>query len=151
MGLDVSYVGRTYPPSGAYEVGREKIREFADAIGDQNPAYRDTAAAEALGHPDVIAPPTFAFVVTMAANDRLLDDPELGLDFSRVVHGDQRFAYTRPVRAGDRLASTVVVEKITSRAGNDFVTTRTDVVDSDGEPVLSAWTSLVVRGEEGQS
>jgi acyl dehydratase len=151
MGLDASYVGRTYPPSGAYEVGREKIREFADAIGDPNPAYRDPAAATALGHPDVIAPPTFAFVVTMAANDRLVEDPELGLDFSRVVHGDQRFAYTRPVRAGDRLACTVVVEKITSRAGNDFVTTRTDVVDGAGEPVLSAWTSLVVRGEEDES
>ena len=151
MGLDPSYVGRTYPPSGAYEVGREKIREFADAIGDPNPAYRDAAAAAALGHPDVIAPPTFAFLVTMAANDRLLDDPELGLDFSRVVHGDQRFAYVRPVRAGDRLACAVVVEKITSRAGNDFVTTRTDVTAGDGEPVLSAWTSLVVRGEEGGS
>ena len=147
MSLDPSYVGRTYPPTGVYEVGREKIREFADAIGDPNPAYRDPAAAAALGHPDVIAPPTFAFVVTMAANDRLVDDPDLGLDFSRVVHGDQKFTYFRPVRAGDRLSVTVSIEAIKSMAGNDFLTSRTDMLTEDGEPVVTAWSMLVVRGE----
>jgi acyl dehydratase len=151
MGLDPSFIGRSYPPAGVYEVGREKIREFADAIGDAHPAYRDAAAAAELGYPDVIAPPTFAIVVTMAANNRLIADPELGLDFTRVVHGDQRFGYTRPIRAGDRLASTVTVENITSRAGNDFVATRTDVTAEDGSPVVSAWSNLVVRGEGGQS
>jgi acyl dehydratase len=151
MGLDPSFIGRSYPPAGTYEVGREKIREFADAIGDAHPAYRDAAVAAQLGYPDVIAPPTFAIVVTMAANNRLIADPELGLDFSRVVHGDQRFGYTRPIHAGDRLVSTVTVENITSRAGNDFVATRTDVTAEDGSPVVSAWSNLVVRGEGGQS
>ncbi len=148
MPLDQSFVGRTYPPTPPYEVGREKIREFADAVGDPHPAYRDVAAAKELGHPDVIAPPTFPIVFTYAASQRLINDPELGLDFSRVVHGDQKFVYTRPVRAGDQLTCVVTVETIRSMAGNDIITTRTDVTTVDGEPVLTAWSTLVVRGEE---
>ena len=93
MALDPRFIGRTYPPATVYEVGREKIREFANAIGDPNPAYRDPDAARALGHPDVIAPPTFAIVMTLAAADQVTHDPELGLDYSRVVHGEQRFVY----------------------------------------------------------
>jgi acyl dehydratase len=150
MALDPSFVGRTYPPADPYTVGREKVREFADAIGAfgaEDAAFRDLAAAKALGHPDVIAPPTFAVVLASLASRVLIDDPELGLDFSRVVHGDQRFAYTRPIRAGDRLVCTVVVDEIMSRAGNDFLTTRTDVATEDGEPVVQVWTRLVVRAE----
>src|SRR3954469_6399873 len=119
MPLDQSFIGRVYPPTGSYEVGREKIREFADAIGDTAPVYRDREAAKALGHPDVIAPPTFAIVVTMRASRQVIDDPALGIDYSRVVHGEQRFAHTRPIRAGDQLSVVVTVENIRSAAGND--------------------------------
>lgn len=100
MALDQSFVGRTYPPSAPYEVGREKIREFADAVGDANPAYTDVDAAKALGHADVIAPPTFVFSITFKAAGVVVQDPQLGLDYTRVVHGDQKFVYRRPVRAG---------------------------------------------------
>src|SRR3954453_19247930 len=103
MPLDQSFVGRSYPPTAQYAVGREKIREFAEAIGDANPAYTDPEAAKAFGHPDVIAPPTFPFVITYAAAGQVVRDPELGIDYGRVVHGDQKFVYSRPVRAGDRL------------------------------------------------
>ncbi len=147
MALDPSFVGRSYPPTEPYAVGREKIREFADAIGADEPAYRDPAVAAALGHPDVIAPPTFPVVVTMAANQALIDDPALGLDYSRVVHGDQRFAYVRPVRAGDRLVCVSTVEEIMSRGGHDFLTTRTEVATDAGERVVTVWSRLVVRGE----
>jgi acyl dehydratase len=146
MPLDASFVGRTYPPTTPYLVGREKIREFADAIGAPDPAYRDPEAARALGHPDVIAPPTFPVLVTMAAGEQLIADPGLGVDYSRVVHADQRFAYTRPVRAGDRLTCVCVLEEVTSRGGHDFLTTRTEVT-ADGEPVVTVWSRLVVRGE----
>ena len=121
MALDQSFVGRSYPPTAAYEVGREKIREFAEAIGDANPAYTDPEAAKALGHPDVIAPPTFVFAITFKAAGQVVADPQLGLDYSRVVHGDQKFAYTRPVRAGDRLTVTSTIEAIKSLAGNDIL------------------------------
>lgn len=147
MALDPSFVGRTYPPSSPYLVGREKIREFADAIGAGDGAYHDPDAAKALGHPDVIAPPTFPVVLTMAASQVIIDDPELGLDYSRVVHGDQRFVYTRPVRAGDRLICLSTVEEAQTRAGLGFLTTRTDVSTESGEPVVSVWSRLVVRGE----
>jgi len=147
MPLDQSFVGRVYPPTPPYEVGREKIREFADAIGDANPAYRDPTAAKDLGHPDVIAPPTFGIVITSRASHQVIMDPELGVDYSRVVHGEQRFTYVRPVRAGDALSVVVTVESIRSVAGNDIVSTKGEVSTVDGEPVLTAYSTLVVRGD----
>jgi acyl dehydratase len=146
VALDQSFVGRSYPPSSVYEVGREKIREFADAVGDPDPVYRDPDAARAAGHPDVIAPPTFAIVVTMNTQGLLLQDPELGLDFSRVVHREQSFRHHRPIHAGDRLVATVHVDAIRAVAGNDLLTTRSEVSTEDGEPVLTAVATLVARG-----
>jgi acyl dehydratase len=147
MALDATQAGRTYPPTVPYLVGREKIREFAEAIGETDPAHFDPEAAKALGHPDVVAPPTFPMIVCSLGTRLLIDDPDLGLDFTRVVHGDQRFAYARPVRAGDRLTCTVTIEQITSRAGNEFLSTRSEIQAEDGEPVVTAWTKLVIRGE----
>jgi acyl dehydratase len=146
MPLDQSFVGRVYPPTPPYQVGREKIREFADAIGDANPAYRDGAAAKELGYPDVIAPPTFGIIVTSRAGHQVIMDPELGVDYSRVVHGEQRFTYVRPIRAGDALSVVVTVESVRSVAGNDIVSTKGDVSTVDGDPVLTTYSTLVVRG-----
>ncbi|GAA3868217.1 FAS1-like dehydratase domain-containing protein [Streptomyces sp. NPDC003631] len=151
MALDQSFVGRSYPPTDPYEVGREKIREFAVAIGDTNPAYTDQKAATALGHPDVIAPPTFVFAITFKAASQVVEDPKLGLDYSRVVHGDQRFVYNRPVRAGDRLSVTSTIESIKSLAGNDILDIRGEVHDEAGEPVVTAWTKLVARAPEEEA
>jgi acyl dehydratase len=147
MPLDPSFVGRSYPPTAPYQVGREKIREFAAAIGATDAAYHDPEAARALGHPDVVAPPTFPVLITMAASRQIIADPELGVDYSRVVHGDQRFAYTRPVVAGDELVCVNTVEEITSRGGHDFLTTRTEVTTVAGAPVVTVWLKIVVRGE----
>ena len=135
MPLDPAYAGKTYPPAPPYLVGREKIREFAVAIGADDPVYLDPEAARAAGHPDVIAPPTFAIVLC------------LGLDFDRVVHGEQRFRYVRPLHAGERVTRTTTIEEITFRVGNHFLNTRTDMVADDGELVVTAWLMFVVRGE----
>src|SRR3954471_11136217 len=105
MALDRTLVGRSYPPSAVYEVGRAKLAEFAAAIGSDDPVHTDPVAARAAGHPDVIAPPTFAITVTLAAAMVVLDDPDVGIDYSRVVHGEQRFTHHRPIRAGDRRPS----------------------------------------------
>ncbi len=150
MPLDESFVGRVYPPTEPYEVGREKIREFADAIGDSNPAYRDRAAAQALGYDDVIAPPTFPILMTMRASAQIIADPDLGLDYSRVVHGEQRFSYTRPILAGDVLHVTAQVESIRVAAGNELLTTRGEVTTLDGKHVVTAFSTLVVRGTAAQ-
>jgi acyl dehydratase len=128
-------------------VGREKIREFATAIGATDAAHHDPEAARALGYADVVAPPTFPVMITMATSREIVDDPELGVDYSRVVHGDQRFLYTRPVVAGDNLVCVNVVDDIVSRGGHDFLTTRTEVSTEAGEPVVTVWSKLVVRGE----
>jgi acyl dehydratase len=148
MAVDQRFVGKVYPPTAPYEVGREKIREFADAIGDPNPAYRSPEAARALGYEDVIAPPTFAIVVTMAAGHQLLFDPDVGIDYTRVVHGEQRFEHARPVRAGDVLQVVLSVDAIRVAAGNELITTRSEARTTDGELVVTATSVTVVRGED---
>ena len=150
MPLDQSFVGRKYPPTAPYEVGREKIREFADAIGDKHPAYRDPEAAAKLGYPDVIAPPTFAIVISMPAADQVVYDPALGLDWARVVHGEQRFEHRRPMRAGDRISCVVTVESIRSLAGNDLIKLVTELSNQDGEPVCTARALLVARAGDAE-
>jgi acyl dehydratase len=149
MPLDPSFIGRSYPPTPPYQVGREKVREFAAAIADANPAYSDLEAARALGHPDLVAPPTFAIVVSMHAAHQVVMDPALGLDYTRVLHGDQRFSYVRPIFAGDELSVVVTVEKIRSLAGNEFITTRGDISTTEGELVCRAYSTLVARAPEG--
>lgn len=146
--MNPEFIGRTYPASEPYLVGREKIREFAVAIGDENPAYHDVAAARALGYADVVAPPTFAIVVTMKADAAVLFDPDLGLDFSRVVHGEQHFAYTRPIVAGDELRVVTVIENIREVAGNDMITTRSEISTTAGEPVGVTTAIVVSRGAD---
>lgn len=146
--LDQSFIGRVYPATPPYEVSREKIREFAEAIGDPDPVYRDAEAARAAGYPDVIAPPTFAIIMSMKATDQIIDDPELGLDYSRVVHGDQTFTYQRPLCAGDRILAVGHVDDIYARAGNDFLVIRAELSTVDGEPVGVAKALLVARGDD---
>jgi len=146
--LDPSYVGHSYPRSEIYEVGRAKIREFADAIGDDHPMYRDVAAAQAAGHPDVVAPPTFTTILFGRYSlQALVDDPELGLNYDRLVHGDMRFSFARPVVAGDRLTVTTHVAEVDTRMGNDFLTLRAEIDTEDGERVVTALSQLVVRAE----
>ncbi|MEU4239501.1 MaoC family dehydratase N-terminal domain-containing protein [Actinoplanes sp. NPDC026619] len=149
MPLDQSFIGRSYAPTEPYLVGREKIREFARAIGATDREYLDPEAARAIGYADVVAPPTFPIIVTMSSSHaQIVEDPELGIDYSRVVHGDQKFAYVRPIVAGDALVCVNTVEDITSRGGHDFMTTRSDVTTESGEKVVTVWAKLVQRGEE---
>ncbi|RFS86123.1 MaoC family dehydratase [Actinomadura spongiicola] len=144
MALNRDYIGRTFPPSEPYEVSRVKIREFADAIGDDNPIYRDQEAAKAAGHPDVIAPPTFPIVVSLLSP--ALEDPGLGLNFSMVVHGEQRFEYTRPLRAGDVITCVTTITEIKSLAGNEKMSVETDIKTVEGEPVCKTHNVIVERG-----
>lgn len=145
MALDPSFIGRTYPASPVYEVSRAKIREFAEAIGDDNPLYLDPAAAQAAGYPDVVTPPTFLTIINLAAINVVIEDPDLGLDYGRMVHGDQKFDYHRQVHAGDQLRVVVHIENIMYRAGNDFIDMRADILDADDNIVVVSHAQLVVR------
>jgi acyl dehydratase len=150
VALDDSMVGRTYPPTAPYEVGREKIREFAEAIGDDSPLYRDAQAAAERGYPDVIAPPTFPIVMTLLAGHQVTKDPALGIDYSRVVHGEQRFTYERPIHAGDVLTVTVTLDTLRTAGGNELIGTKAAVNTLDGELVLTADSLIVVRGKDAE-
>ena len=147
MPVNPSYVGRSYPPTEPYRVSREKIREFADAVNDPNPVYRSVASARELGYDDVIAPPSFAIVLTLPAGHQFITDPQAGVDYSRVVHGEQRFVHSRPIRAGDDLQVTLTVENIRVAAGNELITNRAEVRTVAGELVTTAYSVIVVRGE----
>jgi acyl dehydratase len=147
MPVNPSFVGRSYPPTAPYRVSREKIREFADAINDPNPAYRSVEAAQALGHADVIAPPTFPIILSLPAGHQFITDPEAGVDYSRVVHGEQRFVHERPVTAGDELQVTLTIESIRVAAGNELISNKSEVRTVAGELVSTAYAIIVVRGE----
>ena len=148
MALNPEFIGRTYSASEPYLVGREKIREFAHSLGETSPLFFDVTQAQAAGYADVTAPPTFAIVISMVAGEKVVFDPELGLDYSRVVHGDQRFVHHRPIVAGDVLTSVVSVDDIRSVAGNDMITVKTEITDSSGEPVSTVYSMLLSRGAD---
>lgn len=138
MPLDQSVIGRSYAPAPVYEVSAAKIKEFADAIGDPNPRYREDKP---------VAPPTFATIINIPAIMSIVHDPELGLDYSRLVHADQSFTHHRPITAGDKLVLTTHIDGALSRAGNDMLTVRTEIVDAEGAAVSTTTATLVFRGE----
>ncbi|WP_454110526.1 FAS1-like dehydratase domain-containing protein [Leifsonia shinshuensis] len=148
MPVNPELVGRSFPPTPPYLVGREKVREFAAAVLATDPLSFDVAAAQAAGHADLVAPPTFPVVVQQRTLDQLLADPEAGIDFSRVVHGDQRFTFSRPVVAGDELTATLTVTAVKSLGAHSMVTAETVIVDATGEHVVTTVSTLVVRGDE---
>lgn len=129
--------GKRYPRTAPYLVGREKLREFA----------RATMLNESLLKDEVIAPPTFPVVIQEQSLKLVIEDPEAGLDFSRVVHGEQRFVYQRAIVAGDELTSELMVASIKSLGGNQMITFNTEIFDAENELVCTAISTLVVRGE----
>jgi acyl dehydratase len=146
--VNPSVEGRVYPPTDPYLVGREKVREFARAVFAGHPTHFDPQAARAAGYADVIAPTTFPIVVTAATLEQLLADEEAGVDFTRVVHGDQRFSYSRPIVAGDELTATMTITSVKSIGGHSMVTSESAITDATGAHVVTATSTLVVRGDE---
>lgn len=148
MSVNPELVGREFPPVGPYLVGREKVREFARAVLATNPIYLDVAAARAAGHPDVVAPPTFAVVVQELTLAQLLAEPDANIDFTRVVHGDQRFSFSRNIVAGDELTATLAVTSVKTLGGHSMVTSESVMTDALGDHIVTATSTLVVRGDE---
>jgi acyl dehydratase len=146
VALNPDYVGRVFGPGEPYEVSRVKIADFADAIGEPSALCRDREAAIKAGYPDVIAPPTFVVVLSMASAATVNSDPGLGLDYSMVVHGEQSFEHTRPLHAGDVVVATTTVESIRALGAMSMITTSTDVSTVEGEHVCTAKSTLVERG-----
>jgi acyl dehydratase len=149
MAVNREYLGKTFPPGDPYEVSRVKVAEFAAAIGDRNPVYRDREAARQAGFADVIAPPTFPIVISMASTSHVLADPDLNVNYAMVVHGEQRFEYVRPLMVGDVVRAQVTISDIKDVGRNSLLTTQTSITTLDGECVCTAYATLVERGGAG--
>jgi acyl dehydratase len=147
MPLNRDFIGRSYDAEGTYEIGREHIRRFADAIGDPNPLYRDREAAKAAGYKDVIAPPTFLTTMGFAIGGRgPIGDGDLGLNYALVVHGEQRFVHHRPIHPGDELTAKTFIDDIRDAGANELMTMRMEIRTTGGELVCEATNVIVSRG-----
>jgi len=143
--MNTSAVGKTFAPT-VYAVGREKIREYAHAVGETNPLHLDPEAARAAGHRDVVAPPMFCVVYSSPSVAPALFDPEVGINFAMMVHGGQEFVWGPLVVAGDDITTTVSVKSIEQRAGNGFYVFESRSVNQDGETVCTGTWTNIVRG-----
>ncbi|WP_411733704.1 MaoC family dehydratase N-terminal domain-containing protein [Paeniglutamicibacter sp.] len=148
MSINPELAGRIYPAQDPYVVGREKIREFAAAVKATHRAHYDLDAAAELGHKDLLAPLTFAIIVAQMADAQLIADPASGIDFSRVVHADQRFTHHRPIVAGDELVAELHVDTVRAMGGGAMITTRSEITTTAGQKVATTVSSLLVRGED---
>ncbi|MDN3311118.1 MaoC family dehydratase N-terminal domain-containing protein [Microbacterium oryzae] len=148
MPVNPELVGREFPPTPPYLVGREKVREFARAVFADAPQHTDPEAARALGYADVVAPPTFAMVVQDHTLQQLLGEPDSGIALERTIHAEQRFRYTRPIVAGDELTARLTVTGIRSVGANAMITSDAEIIDSTGAHVVTATSVLLVGGED---
>jgi acyl dehydratase len=130
--------------SDTYAVGREKVREYAHAVGEQSPLCHDVEAARAAGYADVVAPPMFAAVYSWRALGPAVLDPEAGIDFARLVHGGQEFTWHEPVVAGDAITTEAELSDSSERAGLQYFTFTTRSVNQRGELVCEGtWLNIV--------
>ena len=136
MALNRELIGKQYGDV-PFEVERERVVQFADAIGDDDPRYRSE---------EPVAPPTFPTVLQIATGGQIVLDPELGLDYSRVVHGEQEYVIERPIRAGDRLIARPRIADIYAKGPNEFLVTETIVRDERGDVVVRGLSTLISRG-----
>ena len=146
MAVDTSKIGKRYPPL-EYEVGREKIREYANAVGETSPVHHDREAARAAGFRDVVAPPMFCVVYSSGAMGPAVLDPELGIDFSRLLHGGQEFRWGEPVCAGDVISTEASLANAYEKGDNAFYVFESMSTNQDGDEVVRGTWTNIVRGD----
>lgn len=144
--MTVDITGRAYPAVGPYHVGSEDIRNFAAAVKNTHAHHHDVEAARAAGHKDLVAPPTYLVTIAQRAEALMVNDPDAAVDFSRVVHADQRFTHHRAVVAGDELFAQATVTAVKELAGNRLLTTETEISTTDRAPVATITSTLLIRG-----
>lgn len=143
MSINTAREGHRYPGI-EYQVSREAIREFAAAVQNQHPAHRHVDAARALGHSDLVAPPTFAVVIAQRAEAAVIADEEVGIDFSRVVHAEERFTHHAPITAGDTVHAVATLDRIRIMGSGAMVTTVTEIHDDAATPLSTVTSTLLV-------
>ena len=148
MPLNQSLKGKEYQEV-SFTVERDRVAQFADAIGDPNPAFRDAEAARAAGFGEQVAPPTFATVMQILTSGQVVLDQELGLNYALVVHAEQEYEWHRPVQVGDVLSAVPRIADIYAKGPNEFLVIEADIKDASGESVVLARTTLLSRGTAG--
>jgi len=148
MPINQALKGKEYP-SVTMEVDRESVDRFAQAIGEDGAVYRDADAARAAGFPEQLAPPTFPTRMQITVSAAVAADPDLGLDYTRVVHGEQAYTWLRPLHVGDVLTATPTITDIRARGPLEFVVVDSEMRDASGEVVVRARTTLLSRGTAG--
>jgi acyl dehydratase len=143
--VNTEAIGKRYEPV-TYAVGREKIREYAAAVGETNPLHHDLDAARAAGHADLVAPPMFAVVYASRSLVSAMFDPEVGINFAMMVHGSQEFRWDRLVIAGDEVTTTASVKEISERGGMGFYVFETASKNQRGETLCTGTWTNIVRG-----
>jgi acyl dehydratase len=143
--VDDKAKGKKYPPF-EYEVGKEKIREYAHAVGEDNPIYFDRAKAREAGFRDVPAPPMFAVVYSAGSVGPAVLDPEVGVNFAMMVHGSQEFVWGEPVCSGDTVTTETLVKDISERGGMGFYVFESVSRNQDGQEVVRGTWTNIVRG-----
>jgi acyl dehydratase len=147
MPVNTSAVGKRFP-TDVYAVGREKIREYAAAVGETNALHHDLDAARAAGHADLVAPPMFVVVYAGRAVIPALFDPEVGIDFARMVHGAQEFVWNGLVIAGDELTTTAQLISAEEKTGLGFYVFESKSTNQRDELVVTGTWTNIVRGAE---
>ena len=143
MAVNTAVSGKEWPAI-SYEVGREKIREYSNAVGESNPLYSEAAAARAAGFRNVVAPPMFCVVYSAASMGEAMMDDEVALNFAKLVHGEQRFEWGEPVCAGDEISTTVKLTGVSKKMSMGFYVFETESVNQDGvRTVTGIWTDIV--------
>ena len=143
MPVNTTAIGKTYEPV-VYAVGREKIKEYARAVGETEPVYLEVKAARAAGYADVVAPPMFAVVYSAPSVGPPIFDPEIELNFAMMVHGAQEFEWAAPVVAGDEITTTASVKDISEQDGRGYYVFESVSINQRGEQVCrGTWTNLV--------
>lgn len=147
MPVNPQVEGHTYPAIPTYSVSRTKIAEFAAAVGAKGPVHTNVDHARSLGYSDVVAPPTFAVIIAQQAETAAITDPDAGIDFSRLVHGEESFVHHRPLVAGDEITAATTVDRVRSAGGHSMVTLKTAITTTEGDPVCDVNCVVVIRGE----
>lgn len=148
MAVNPEVEGRTYPAIPTYVVSRVKVAEFAKAVGATDPVHSDVEHARSLGYADVVAPPTFAVIPAQQAEAAAIVDPDAGIDFSRLVHGEESFTHHRPLVAGDEITAATTIDRVRAAGGHSMVTMKTAITTVAGEPVCDVNCVVVIRGEQ---
>lgn len=145
MPLNRGLRGKSYAPVTC-TVERDRVVAFADAIGEESPVFRSAEAARRAGFEEQLAPPTFATVMNISISGQAVTDPQLGLDYSRVVHGEMEYEWHRPLRVGETLTAAPRIADIYARGPHEYLVIEAEIRDARGETVVLSRSTLLSRG-----